>query len=153
VYVYRGAADLGVAGYDVLHEERPDVLELLDLGIGKCRMCVAAMKDYTPDTTRPIRVATKFVNTAKRHYRHHAGGVEIIKLNGAVELAPVLAMSDVIVDIVETGTTLVENNLEILETIFPISSRLIANRAAYQFKRDEIVPLVEGLRGNLGDVM
>lgn len=105
-YVELGAADVGVAGKDILVENEPDIYELLDLGMGKCRMCVAAKSDYKEDTFRPVRVATKFVHTAQNFYADKGRDVEIIKLNGSIELAPILGLSDVIVDIVETGATL-----------------------------------------------
>lgn len=104
-YVELGAADVGVAGKDILVENEPDIYELLDLGMGKCRMCVAAKSDYKEDTFRPVRVATKFVHTAQNFYADKGRDVEIIKLNGSIELAPILGLSDVIVDIVETGAT------------------------------------------------
>ena len=143
IYVERGAADIGVAGKDILLEYAPDVYELLDLDIGKCRMCVAGKKDFRPDTEKTLTVATKFVNITKNYYASQSREIDIIKLNGSIELAPILNLSDVIVDIVETGTTLKENNLEPFETIVPISARLISNKAAYKFKNAEIRDLVE----------
>ena len=135
IYVERGAADIGVAGKDILLEYNPDVYELLDLDIGKCRMAVAAKKDFCDDTDRTLRVATKFSRIAQEHYLSRGRDIDIIHLNGSIEIAPILGLSDVIVDIVETGTTLKENDLEVIETIIPISARLIANKASYQFKR------------------
>ena len=123
IYVERGAADIGVAGKDILLEYRPDVYELLDLNIGKCRMAVAAKKDFFDDRQRTLKVATKFVNIAKSHYASLSRDIDIIKLNGSIEIAPILGLSDVIVDIVETGATLKENDLEVFETIIPISKR------------------------------
>ena len=134
IYVERGAADIGVAGKDILLEYQPDIYELLDLGIGKCRMAVAAKKDYRDDPGRTLRVATKFSNIATEYYRSQGRDIDIIHLNGSIELAPILGLSDVIVDIVETGTTLRENNLTVLEDVVPISARLIANKASYKFK-------------------
>ena len=138
IYVERGAADIGIAGKDILLEYTPDVYELADLKEGKCRMAVAAKKGFCDDTRRTLRVATKFVNIASRFYMDKCRDIDIIKLNGSIELEPILGMSDVIVDIVETGTTLKENNLEVVETILPISARLISNVSSYKFKRDRI---------------
>ena len=145
IYVERGAADLGVAGKDILMEYSPDVYELLDLDIGKCRMCVAAKKDFRDDLDRTLRVATKFSRIAKDFYAKKSREIDIIKLNGSIELAPILGLSDVIVDIVETGTTLRENDLEIVETIGSISARLIANKASHKFKYDDISRLCAGV--------
>lgn len=138
IYVEKGAADIGVAGKDILAEYRPDVYELLDIGLGKCRMCVAAPKDFHDDHRRTLKVATKFQSVAKNHYSKFGRDIEIIKLNGSIELAPILGLSDVIVDIVETGATLRQNNLEVYETLFDISARLIANKAGYRFKSQKI---------------
>ena len=145
VYVERGAADVGVAGKDILLEYLPDVYELLDLRVGKCRMAVAAPADFRDDPRRTLRVATKFMNIAAGYYAALGRDIDIIHLNGSVEIAPILGLSDVIVDIVETGRTLKENHLEVRETVVPISARLIANKAAYEFKRERI----EALCGNL----
>ena len=138
IYVEHGAADIGIVGKDILLEYEPDVYELLDLGIGKCRMCVAGMNNFRDNPDVALRVATKFVNIAKTYYKSINRDIEIIKLNGSIELAPILDLSDVIVDIVETGTTLKENNLEVLTEILPISARLISNKASYTFKTDKI---------------
>lgn len=138
IYVERGAADIGVCGKDILLEYEPQIYELLDLKTGRCRMAVAAEKGYREDTQRPVKVATKFPHIAKKYYASKSRDIDIIKLNGSIELAPILKMSDVIVDIVETGTTLFENNLEPIADIVPISARLIANRASYKFKGGEI---------------
>ncbi|MBR5786822.1 MAG: ATP phosphoribosyltransferase [Clostridia bacterium] len=145
IYVERGAADIGVAGKDILLEYQPDVYELSDLDIGKCRMCVAAKKGFEDNTERALRVATKFPNIARNYYSKLSREIDIIKLNGSIEIAPILNLSDVIVDIVETGTTLLENNLEPIETIVPISARLIANKTGYKFKYDEISKLCQKL--------
>ncbi len=142
IYVARGAADIGVAGKDILLEYEPDVYELLDLNIGKCRMAVAAKNGFRDDPRRTLRVATKFSNIAARHYLSKGRDIDIIHLNGSIELAPILGLSDVIVDIVETGTTLRENDLSVIETIVPISARLIVNKASYKFKSDVIDILV-----------
>ncbi len=146
IYVERGAADIGVAGKDILLEYEPDVYELYDLGIGKCRMAVAAAKAFHDDGQRTLRVATKFTNIASHYYAALGRDIDIIHLNGSIELAPILGLSDVIVDIVETGTTLRENNLEVIDTIVPISARLIANKASYTFKNDAIVSLYEKMK-------
>ncbi len=138
VYVERGAADVGVIGKDILAEHDFDVYELLDLKIGKCDMVVAGVKGRRPDPELVLRVATKFPNVAREHYRKKSREIDIIKLHGSIEIAPILGMADVIVDIVETGTTLRENNLEVIEEIFPISARLIANKASYKFKNESI---------------
>lgn len=138
IYVERGAADVGVAGKDILLEYRPDVYELLDLDVGKCRMAVAAPKGFCDNPQHTLRVATKFSRIARDHYAAKGRDIDIIHLNGSIEIAPILGLSDVIVDIVETGTTLRENDLEVVETIVPISARLIANKASYQFKTAQI---------------
>ena len=138
IYVERGAADIGVAGKDILLEYSPDVYELLDLNLGKCRMAVAAKAGFRDDNRTALRVATKFSNIAANHYLSKGRDIDIIHLNGSIEIAPILGLSDVIVDIVETGTTLKENNLEVIETIVPISARLIANKASYKFKSEQI---------------
>ena len=145
IYVERGAADIGVCGKDILLEYEPDVYELLDLNIGKCRMAVAGKKDFYDDNTQTLKVATKFVNVAKKYYSGKCRDIDIIKLNGSIEIAPILSLSDVIVDIVETGTTLKENDLEVKEEIFPISARLIANKASFKFKTEEIEKIAEFL--------
>lgn len=142
IYVERGVADVGVAGKDILLEYTPDVYELLDLNIGKCRMAVAAKKDFRYDMSRTLRVATKFKNIANAHYLSKGMDIDIIHLNGSIEIAPILNLSDVIVDIVETGTTLKENNLEVFEEIVPISARLIANKTNYKFKSESIDKIV-----------
>ena len=146
IYVERGAADIGVVGKDILLEYKPQVFELLDLGIGKCRMAVAGKKGVRDNTERTLRVATKFPNIALDYYRGRCRDIDIIHLNGSIELAPILGLSDVIVDIVETGITLLENDLEPFETIVDISARLIANRSAYQFKDEMISRAVDALK-------
>ena len=138
IYVERGAADIGVAGKDILLEYAPDVYELLDMNMGKCRMAVAAKKDFVDDPSKTLRVATKFSNIAKTYYKEKCRDIDIIHLNGSIELAPILGLSDVIVDIVETGKTLLENDLEPIENIVPISARLISNKASYNFKTARI---------------
>ncbi len=147
IYVERGAADIGVAGKDILLEYRPKVYELLDLDIGKCRMAVAAQKTFRDDPTRTLRVATKFSRIARDYYASKGRDIDIIHLNGSIEIAPILRLSDVIVDIVETGTTLKENDLEVIEEIVPISARLIANTASFKFKNDAIERLLTQMEG------
>lgn len=138
IYVERGAADVGVAGKDILLEYRPDVYELLDLKAGKCKMAVAAKNGFKDNPAKTLRVATKFTHIAKEFYRAQGRDIDVIKLNGSIELAPILGLSDVIVDIVETGETLKENNLSVIDTVVPISARLIANKSASKFK-DKII--------------
>lgn len=149
IYVERGAADIGVAGKDILLEYEPDVYELADLAIGKCRMAVAAPGGFRDDPRKTLRVATKFANIAAEYYRSKGRDIDIIHLNGSIEIAPILGLSDVIVDIVETGTTLKENNLSVVETVVPISARLIANKASYKFKGDKIDTLVHRIAAQL----
>ena len=138
IYVERGAADIGVAGKDILLEYKPDVYELLDLKMGKCNMAVAAKKGFVDDRNKTLTVATKFTNIAKAYYSSIGRDIDIIHLNGSIELAPILGLSDVIVDIVETGSTLKENNLEVVEKFVDISARLIANKSSFKFKCNEI---------------
>lgn len=149
IYVERGAADIGVAGKDILLEYEPDIYELLDLDLGKCRMCVAAKSGFRDDTRRTLRVATKFSNIAQNYYRSKGRDIDIIHLNGSIEIAPILGLSDVIVDIVETGTTLKENDLLVYDTIVPISARLISNKSSYKFKGTQIDSLVSSIRTQL----
>lgn len=146
IYVERGAADIGVAGKDILLEYKPDIYELLDLDLGKCRMAVAAPKSFCDNGERTLRVATKFPHIASQFYASKGRSIDIIKLNGSIEIAPILGLSDVIVDIVETGTTLKENDLEVIDTVVPISARLIANRASFKFKTAEIENVVSSIR-------
>ncbi len=145
IYVERGAADIGVAGKDILLEYEPDVYELYDLDIGKCRMAVAAKEDFYDNPQKTLKVATKFTNIATHYYQSLGRDIDIIHLNGSIELAPILGLSDVIVDIVETGTTLKENHLAVVETVVPISARLIANKTAFKFKNDAITSIVNKL--------
>ena len=150
IYVEHGAADVGVVGKDILLEYHPDVYELLDLGFGRCRMAVAAKKGYHDITDRVTKVATKFPNIAKKYYNSQSREIEIIKLNGSIELAPILGMSDVIVDIVETGTTLKENDLDVVTSIVDISARLVANKASYKFKNEQIEKMCNKLSEVIG---
>ena len=149
IYVERGVADIGVAGKDILLEYEPNVYELLDLGLGKCRMAVAAPADFRDNENRTLRVATKFTNIAASYYARIGRQIDIIKLNGSIELAPILGLSDVIVDIVETGTTLKENNLTVMQAFLPISARLIANKASFQFKGAQIENLLSQIRNQV----
>ncbi|MBQ1408000.1 MAG: ATP phosphoribosyltransferase [Eubacterium sp.] len=144
-YVERGSADVGIAGKDILLEYDPDVYELLDLGIGKCRMCVAGPKDWEDDNERTLRVATKFTRITAVYFAGKGRDIDLIKLHGSIELAPIVGLSDVIVDIVETGKTLKENDLEVKEEIVPISARFIANKASFQFRTAEIEAMRDAL--------
>ncbi len=146
IYVEHGAADIGVAGKDILLEYKPDIFELLDLNMGRCRMCVAGKKGFSIGKDKTLVVATKFPNIAAEYYSLKSRDIEIIKLNGSIELAPILGLSDVIVDIVETGKTLLENNLEPFETIVDISARLIANKSSFKFKTAQIENLTAALK-------
>ncbi len=149
IYVERGAADIGVAGKDILLEYRPRVYELMDLGIGRCRMAVAAPEGFRDDPTRTLRVATKFSRIARDYYTGLGRDIDIIHLNGSIEIAPILGLSDVIVDIVETGTTLKENHLAVCETVVPISARLIANTASFKFKNAPIERLLSQMKSQM----
>ena len=151
IYVERGAADIGVAGKDILLEYRPDVYELLDLKIGKCHMAVAAKADFVDDRNKTLRVATKFTRIAKNYYASLGRDIDIIHLNGSIELAPILDLSDVIVDIVETGATLKENNLAVVEKFEPISARLIANKSSFMFSAEIIEKIKSGLASQVKD--
>ena len=149
IYVERGAADIGVAGKDILLEYVPDVYELLDLNLGKCRMAVAAPNEFNDDGQKVLKVATKFTNIAVNYYASLGREIDIIKLNGSIEIAPILKLSDVIVDIVETGTTLKENNLEVKSTIVPISARLISNKSSFKFKGADIEKIVNSIKNQV----
>ncbi len=149
IYVEHGAADIGIVGKDVLLETKPDVYELLDLDLGKCRLAVAAKNGWQEDLSLPLRVATKYPHVAKEYYEAQGRQIEIIRLNGSIELAPLLGLSDVIVDIVETGTTLKENHLSVSATVAQSSARLIANKACYQFSAAEIDGICGKLREKL----
>ena len=149
IYVERGAADIGVVGKDILLETEPDVYELLDLKLGKCKMAVAAKSGFVENPNEPLRVATKFVNITKTYYNSINREIDVIKLHGSIELAPILDMSDVIVDIVETGTTLKENDLKVYTEILPISARFISNKNAFRFKNDIIMEI----NGKLADLI
>lgn len=142
IYVERGAADIGVVGKDILLESKSDVYELLDLGFGRCKVAVAAKNGYVENLERPLKVATKFVSITKDYYASKNREIELIKLNGSIELAPIVGLSDVIVDLVETGSTLRENNLQVFEEITEISARLIANKTSFKFKNKRIQELL-----------
>ena len=142
IYVARGAADIGVVGKDILLEYKPQVYELADLNIGKCRMAVAAPKDFRDVPGKTLKVATKFPAIAGKYYSEKNRQIDIIELHGSIELAPILGLSDVIVDIVETGKTLYENGLAPLVEIVPISARLIANKASFKFKGEALRELI-----------
>ncbi|MGM1050616.1 ATP phosphoribosyltransferase [Paenibacillus uliginis N3/975] len=143
-YVEYGVADIGIVGKDVLMEENKDVYELLDLGIARCRMSVIGLPDWTPDIQQ--RVATKYPNVASQYFREQGQQVEVVKLNGSIELAPLIGLADRIVDMVETGQTLKENGLVEMTSLFEITSRLIANRVSYRMKNREIQELCDRLQ-------
>ena len=146
IYVERGTADIGIVGKDILLEYSPDLYELLDLGMGKCRMAVAAPKHFREPVGDTLRVATKFPNIARAFYAGKCRDIDIIHLNGSIEIAPILGLSDVIVDIVETGTTLRENDLTVIEEFMPISARFIANKASYKFKYRQMTELLDKMK-------
>ena len=149
-YVEYGAADIGIVGRDTIAEEGRELYEVMDLGFGKCRMCVCGPEELKGrlDSVKNKKVATKYPHIAKEYFEHvKSENVEIIKLNGSVELAPIVHLSDVIVDIVESGRTLAENGLCVLETISEISARMIVNRVSMKTKRKRILSIVEGMKG------
>jgi ATP phosphoribosyltransferase len=147
-YVDHGVADLGVAGKDTLMEAGLPLYEMADLRFGKCRLAIAGYPDrkYGSLTSSVLRVATKYPETARRYYASKGVSIECIKLSGSVELGPILGLSDVILDIVESGRTLVENGLAVLEEVCEISARLAVNRASLKIKADVLVPLIERIR-------
>ncbi len=145
-YVEWGSADIGIAGKDILLEQRPDIYEIYDLGIGKCRMCMAAPIGFKDDPNTELRVATKYPHIAQAYFKELNRDIEIIELHGSIELAPITGLSDVIVDIVETGKTLRENNLEVIQIITDISARLICNKSAFHFKQKEIGQIAQALK-------
>ncbi|GIP24531.1 MULTISPECIES: ATP phosphoribosyltransferase [Paenibacillus] len=149
-YVEYGVADIGIVGKDVLMEEKRDVYELLDLGIARCRMSVIALPDWQPGIQQ--RVATKYPAIASQYFREQGQQVEVIKLNGSIELAPLIGLADRIVDMVETGQTLRENGLVEMERIFDITSRLVANRVSYRMKNAEIQRICDALQNVIGVV-
>lgn len=145
IYVENGAADIGVVGKDILLEQNSDVYELFDLKIGKCFVAIAAPKTFKDNNDKTLNVATKYANITKNYFESIGRNIRIIKLNGSIEIAPEVKLSDVIVDIVETGNTLRENNLEVIKKITDISSRLIANKSTYQFHINAIQELISNL--------
>ncbi|MGO2118480.1 MAG: ATP phosphoribosyltransferase [Fusobacterium sp.] len=149
-YVEKGVADLGIVGKDVILENDTDIYEILDLGFGKCKFSIASIKGqniYKKDDT--LKVATKYPEISKKYFKEKQQKIEIIKLNGSVELAPLVKLSDVIVDLVETGDTLKANGLEVIEDMFNISARLICNRISYRFQYDRIQRITKLLENNL----
>lgn len=148
VYVERGAADIGIVGEDVLIEDNAgaNVYEVLDIGIGRCNMAVAAVKGKKVDMTKRITVGTKYPRIARSYFEKNHHSVDIIKLNGSVELAPLVGLSDVIVDIVETGNTLRANGLEVLEYFMDFSARMICNSVSFKLKYDEIKTLMDVIK-------
>jgi len=147
-YVQYGAADIGIVGYDVIKELNSDVLELLDMNLGKCKVCVGGIAgDDSYKNKTELKVATKLANIAKEYFSKKGIPAEIIKLNGSIELAPLIGLSDVIVDIVETGTTMKENGLEVKEDVLEyVSARLIANKNSFVEKKPQIITLYENIR-------
>ncbi len=151
-YIEYGAADIGVVGKDTILEEGRDILEVLDLKMGKCRMCVCGPQSAKEllSSRQMIRVASKYPNIAKDYfYNKKHQTVEIIKLNGSVELAPIVNLSEVIVDIVETGATLRENGLDVLEEICPLSARMVVNQVSMKMENERIVKLIKELKSIL----
>jgi ATP phosphoribosyltransferase len=146
-YVEHGAADIGVVGLDVITEKELDIVDLLDLEIGKCRVCIGIKDNDKLDWSKPdIKVATKMVNITKNYFASKAVGVEVIKLYGSIELAPLVGLADAIVDIVETGTTMKENGLKVAEDIMTSSAHLIANKDSFFEKKKEILELYNLLK-------
>lgn len=144
-YVEKGAADVGIIGKDTIMEERPDVYEMLDFGFGVCQLVVAGFPDQTLTTNQVLTVASKYPNIAENFFKGKGMRIDPIKLNGSIELAPLIGLSDVIVDIVETGTTLKQNGLVVLEEIADVSARLIVNKASYATKTEDIQALIKKL--------
>lgn len=141
-YVLHQSADIGVVGLDVLEEKDEDLVRLLDLGIGKCKVCVGMKEGDELDYSSPdIKIATKMVNITQKYFSKKAMAVEVIKLYGSIELAPLVGLSDAIVDIVETGTTMKQNGLKVVETIMESSAYLIANKNSFIEKKEEIISL------------
>ncbi|QKG28847.1 ATP phosphoribosyltransferase [Campylobacter sp. RM16187] len=152
VYIVNGAADIGVVGLDVLEEHKPDVLRLLDLKIGKCRVCVGIKESDNLDYSAPeLRVATKMPNISRNYFSTKATALKIIKLYGSIELAPIVGLSNAIVDVVETGTTMKQNGLKVAETIMHSSAHLIANKNSFIIKKDEILSLYDKIKKEIED--
>lgn len=149
IYVERGVADIGVVGKDTLLEGGQDVYELLDLGFGKCKLCLAGYKDFNLNSKDVLKVATKYENVAKKYFESKGQNVELIGLHGSIELGPIVGLSDIILDIVESGKTLIENNLCVLEEIVDCSARLIVNKVSLKTKADDIKPLVINIEKEL----
>lgn len=149
IYVERGAADIGVCGKDTIMEEDKNVYELLDLHLANCRLCVAGYAGTDIDSFDTLRVSTKYVNISKKYFAKQQQNIEIIKLSGSIELGPVVGLSDVILDIVESGKTLKENDLVVLREVCPVSARLIVNKVSLKTKDDIIRPLVKNLKNIL----
>lgn len=149
IYVERGAADVGVAGKDILLEYHPDVYELLDLNVGRCKMAVAAPRDFHDDGERTLRVATKFASIAADYYAGMGRDVDFIKLNGSIELAPIVGLSEVIVDIVETGSTLRENGLMVLEEVCSLSARMVVNQVSMKTENERITAIIKKFQAYL----
>jgi len=144
IYVERGSADIGVVGLDVIKEKKLNIVKLLDMNLGKCKVAIGIKKEDEIDWNRPnIKIATKMVNITEQYFAQKAMGVEIIKLYGSIELAPLVGLADAIVDIVETGNTMRENGLKVAEDIMDSSAHLIANKNSYYAKKDEILSLYE----------
>lgn len=147
VYVERGAADLGIVGKDTIMEEGRDLYEIADLGFGRCKFAVAAMKGFKLENVRgQLKVASKYPNVATKYFLENGRQIDTIKLNGSVELAPIVGLSDVIVDIVETGGTLKENGLEVIQNMYPVSARLVANKVSFKTKNGKIREMVEKIK-------
>ena len=147
-YVESGVADLGIVGKDMILEKPSDICELYDLGLGKCKFALAGLKDQRFPETKVLKVATKYIEVTRRYFQEKNQEVELVKLNGSVELAPLVGLADLIVDIVETGNTLKANGLEVIEEIFDISSRLICNQSSYKLKSEAIKKFIEIIKGS-----
>lgn len=149
-YVEQGAADIGIVGRDNILEAGEDLYEILDLNLGVCRFVVASLKGVELSKGTTIKVASKYTNVARKYFEQKGYKVEIIKLNGSVELAPIINMADCIVDIVETGTTIKENGLEIIDDVEHISTRLVVNKASFATKTEDIQQFITQLKSVLG---
>jgi ATP phosphoribosyltransferase len=154
VFVEYGAVDVGIVGKDVLDEQRPNVVELRDLGTGRCRMVLAAPEDKAEDVRRAIRhaevvrAATKFPDTARRYFERMGRQAEVIELHGSIELAPLVGLAECIIDLTATGTTLRENDLVVLDEISTSTARLISNRGSYRLRHNEVVALADAMQGS-----
>lgn len=154
-YVEYGAADIGIVGKDIIMEEKRKIHEVMDLGFGACKMCVCGPKSANKylEHNQLIRVATKYPNIAKEYFYNRCGQtVEIIKLNGSIELAPIVGLSEVIVDIVETGTTLRENGLDVLRVVCDLSARVVINPVSMKLEQERIMQLIQAMRSRLEQV-